>query len=179
MQELRIDDPARKPRGYMEILRPGQFVVFAKDGVSGRPTDAHGTPMTAEAAVCYVSDSLAEARETCEAAVQRSPSTQFDVFDAEGRVHPPLLTIVHPSSVTALESDPRTMKRRRAIAWCLIVAGVPFVAFAAWRYTDLEAIVPAIVGFNLMFGGGRLLWVNMGIRETERARRERLDRLER
>jgi len=179
MQELRIDDPARTPRGYMEHLRPGQFVGFAKDGTSGRPTDAQGSTMTAETAVCYLFDSLAEARVFCEAAVQRSPSTQFDVFDAEGRAHPPLLTIVHPSSAAALESDPRAMKKRRFIAWCLIAAGAPFVGFAAWRYTGLEAILPAIVGFNLMFGGGRLLWVNMGIRETERVRHERLDKLER
>jgi hypothetical protein len=90
-----------------------------------------------------------------------------------------LLTIVHPSSAAALESHPQAMEKRRMIAWGLIVAGVPFVAYAAWRYTDLESILPAIVGFNLLFGGGRLLWVNMGIRETERVRRERLGKLER
>jgi len=78
MQAVRIDDPARSPRGYMGIVRPGQFVVFAKDGTSGRPTDADGNAITVEAA-----------------------------------------------------------------------------------------------------GGGRLLWVNMGIRETERVRRERLGKLER
>jgi hypothetical protein len=179
VQELRIDDPARRPRSFADIVRPQQFVVFAKDSQSGLPCDAAGRTVDQAAATCLLFDSIAEARAFCEAAVERSPAMQLDVFDAEGRARPPLLTIVHPSSASALDSDPRAMHKRRVIAWWLIVAGTPFVAFAAWRYHDLEAIIPALVGFNLVFGGARLLWLNMGIRETERTRQERLDQLER
>jgi hypothetical protein len=47
-----------------------------------------------------------------------------------------------------------------------------------WR-AEIEVIFPGFIGINLIVAGGRLLWLNLGIRETERARQERLERIER
>jgi len=159
---LRIHDPARKPASWSEIIRPGQVVAF------GTPSD--GT--------CVLFDSLAEARAFCEAAVQAAPATQYEVFDAEGRAQPPLLTIVHPSRAHALDAHPRAVRGRRRLGWALIAAGIPLIAFASWRPPDIESIFPGVIGINLLIAGGRFLWFNLGVRETERAREERLARMD-
>jgi hypothetical protein len=164
----------------MDIVHPGQFIAFAKDLETGAVCDASGRPFPeVAAATCTVFDSLAEARAFCGAAVLAAPGTRFDVFDAEGRARPPLLTIVHPEKTRALEDNPRDIQRRRAIAWALIAGGVPLVATTYWTGTSLAMMVPVFVGVNMIIAGGRLLWLNLAMRETERERHERLDRLER
>src|SRR6185503_7344742 len=155
LQELRLDDPARRPRSYMDLIRDGQCVVFARDADSGRPCDGRGHPFADPDAV------------TC------------DVFDAGGRTRPPVLTVLHPSRVASLDSAPGAMRRRRVIAWALIVGGVPLIAYAYFFGHDVDMILPAFIGINMILAGGRLLWFNLGVRETERDRQERLDRLER
>jgi hypothetical protein len=158
VQVVRIHDAGRRPASWAEIVRPGQFVAFAA------PSD--GT--------CVLFDSLDEARTFCEAGVLAVPETRFDVFDAGGRANPPLLTVVHPSRAQSLDSHPRMLHRRRVIAWALIAGGVLLLIYTAWQFADVEAIFPGVVGINLLLAGGRLLWFNLAVRETERARDERV-----
>ncbi len=162
MEIVRIHDPARKPASWSELIRPGQFVAFA--------TPSDGT--------CVLLDSLAEARAFCEASVQAAPAARYDVFDADGRARPPLLTVVHPSRAHTLDDHPRALHMRRVIGWALIAAGVPLIVYACWIPTDIEVIFPGVIGINLLIAGGRYLWFNLGVRENERARRERLDRVD-
>lgn len=158
MQVLRIHDPARKPASWAEIIRPGQVVAF------GAPSD--GT--------CVLFDSLAEARAFCESAVRAAPATQYEVFDSDGRAQPALLTIVHPSRAHALDAHPRAVRRRRVLGWALIAAGLTLITYASWRPPDIESIFPGVIGVNLLIAGGRFLWFNLGVRETERAREGRV-----
>src|SRR5688572_28665009 len=80
---LRIHDPARRPPSAMDTIRPGQFVVFARDLASGGPCDFEGRPYADPAqAECAIGDSLAEARAFGEKAVGQTPSMRLDVFDA-------------------------------------------------------------------------------------------------
>jgi hypothetical protein len=158
VQVVRIHDPARRPANWSDIIRPGQFVAFA--------TPSDGT--------CVILDSVDEARAYCAAAVEAAPATRFDVFDAQGRAQPPLLTIVHPSRLHALDTHPRTMHRRRVIGWSLIIGGALLLIWTYWQFPDVEAIFPGVIGINLLLAGGRFLWFNLGVRETERARTERL-----
>jgi hypothetical protein len=158
VKELRIHDPDRRPASWSEIIRPGQFVAFA--------TPSDGT--------CVLFDSLDEARAFCEAAVLAAPATRFDVFDAGGRANPPLLTVVHPSRAEGLDSHPRVVHKRRVIAWVLIAAGGLLLIYTYWSFDDIEAIFPGVIGVNLLLAGGRLLWFNLAVRETERARGERV-----
>lgn len=160
---MRIHDPARKPASWSEIIRAGQFVAFA--------TPSDGT--------CILFDSLAEARAHCDAAVQLAPAARYDVFDAQGRAHPALLTVVHPSRAHTLDHHPRAAHKRRVIGWALIAAGIPPIIYACWIPTDIEVIFPGVIGINLLIAGGRFLWFNLGVRENERARHERLDRVDR
>ena len=98
------------------------------------------------------------------------------MFDAEGRANPPLLTIVHPSRAQDLDAHPRMLRKRRVIAWALIAAGIALIIYACWIPADIAVVVPGVIGINLVIAGGRLLWFNLVVRETERARDERLAR---
>ena len=180
VQVLRVHDPARRPASWTSIIEPQQFVAFAKDLDSGTPCDAAGRPFADPSqTTCLLFESLGEARAFCEAAALEAPHARFDVFDAQGRANPPLLTVVHPSRAHALDTDPRAVRKRRVIAWCLIAAGIPPIIYACVRNTDIGVIFPGVIGINLLIAGGRLLWLNLGLRETERARQQRLERIDR
>jgi hypothetical protein len=162
VQQLRIHDPDRRPASWTDIIQPWQFVAFA--------TPSDGT--------CALFDSLDEAREFCEAGVLAAPATRFDVFDAEGRANSPLLTIVHPSRARGLDSHPRGLHQRRVIAWALMAGGAMLLTYTYWKFADIRAIVPGVIGINMLLAGGRLLWFNLAVRETERTRGERLARMD-
>ena len=172
---LRLHDPGRKPQDWTEIIRPGQFAAFAKEDVAGAPCDPEGQRfVTSEEATCAVFDSVDEARDYCERAVDAHPGVRFDVFDAEGRTKPALFVVVHPSLAATLETAPGQVRRRRWIAWVLIAAAIPLLVYAYVQETGDRIILPAFIGINMVLIGLRLLWVNMSLRETERTREERL-----
>jgi hypothetical protein len=160
VQVVRIHDPDRRPASWTGLIGPAQFVAFA--------TPSDGT--------CILFESVDEARAFCETAVRTSPATRFDVFDAEGRVNPPLLIVVHPSRAQDLDEHPHMLRKRRVIAWVLIAAGIALIIYACSIPADIAVVVPAVIGINLVIAGGRLLWFNLVVRETERARDERLAR---
>lgn len=175
VQVVRIHDPQRRPASWTEIIEPTQFVAFAKDVDSGAPCDHDGRPFDDPArATCLIFDSLPEATAFCESAVARSVSLQLDVFDAGGRVHSPLLTFLHPSRAESQETHPRKLGRRRLIAWILIAAGIPLIVYAYVKHQERDIILPAFIGINMLIAAGRLLWMNLAIRETERERLARL-----
>jgi hypothetical protein len=174
---VRLHDSGRRPASWTEIIREGQFAVFAKDGASDVPCDLDGVRFAdPAAAACAIFESVAEARAFCEAAVLRRPSVQFDIFDAEGRTRSPLLTVVHPERAAHLETSPWQARRRQAIAWGLIVLGVPLMVFAYVEAGERDIFLIAFLGLNMVIIGGRLLWMNLALRETERVREERLAR---
>jgi hypothetical protein len=174
LRSVRLYDPGRRPVNWTEIIGPGQFSAFSKALDTGLPCDPEGRPFAdAAAAACVLFDSLDEARAFCESAVLVQPGIRFDVFDASGRVNPPLLTVVHASRARTLDTDPRGIRLRRTIAWLLIVAAVPVLALA-YSLRDVRAIFPGFIGINMILAGGRLLWFNLAVRETERAREARL-----
>ena len=160
----------------MEIVRPGQFVLFAKDLDNGVPCDTDGHPFhDSELGTCVICDSIAEARALAEGAVAHAPAISIDIFDAQGRANPPLLTLLHPSRAREAETHPSVMRRRRIIAWTLIAIGVPLIVFAYREHQDRDIILPAFIGINMIIAAGRLLWFNLAVRETERLRAARLE----
>ena len=156
-------------------MRPGQFVLFARDLDSGVPCEISGRPFADPAlATCVLCESLAEARSAGQAAVDAVPSMRIDVFDHEGRAQSPLLTVLHASRAGEAETHPRVLRRRRLIAWALLAAGIPLIVFAWVEHTERDIILPAFLGINMVIAAGRLLWFNLAVRETERVREDRL-----
>ena len=178
VQTLRLHDPGRRPANWTEIIGAGQFAAFAKDLGTGAACDLEGRPFAAAGeATCAIFDSFPEARHASEAAVLAAPGIQVDVFDAHGRANPPLLTVVHPDRVAVEEGAPSALRKRRIIAWLLIVAAFPMLGLA-YSLGAVQSVLPGFLGLNLLLAGGRLLWFNMALRETDRVRQERLKNLD-
>ena len=160
---------------WTEIIQPRQFAAFAKNIETGVPSDPDGHSFRDPSEVaCLVFDSLDEARSFCEAATSRTPAVRFEIFDAAGRAHPPLMTIVHPSRAGVIEAAPSVIRRRRVIAWALIVCAIPTLVLASSLRDGGHQIFAGFVGLNLLVAAGRLLWFNLAVRETEDARQQRI-----
>lgn len=175
---LRLHDPGRRPANWTEIIAASQFAAFARDLDTGAACDLEGRPFADTGlATCAVFDSFREARSACEAAVLTAPGIQVDIFDAQGRANAPLLTVVHPDRAAEGEDSPRAALKRRIIAWVLIAASVPMLVLA-YVIGGAQSVLPGFLGLNLLIVGGRLLWFNLALRETERARHERLKNID-
>jgi hypothetical protein len=179
VEVVRVYDASRRPPDWTDIIRPGQFAIFAADAASGAACDMDGARCADGAASCAIVDSIDEARMVCDDALARHPSLRLDVFDADGRARPPLLTVLHSDRAATLEQSPAQMRRRQIIAWTLIVLGIPQVIYAWIEFDNRERdiVLPAFVGLNMILFGARLLWMNLALRETERTREERLRQL--
>lgn len=178
MQVLRLYDPSRRPPSWTDIIRDGEFAAFAKNLDTEAPSDHDGHPVAAVTdATCVLFDSLEDARRFCEERTQHNPSIRFDVFDSTGRVNPPLLTIVNPLRADRLDDNPRALRRRARLGYALILGSLPLFAFQYWGDTEGVFILPMFLGINLLIAGGRLLLMNVGSKDAERRRQERLSQV--
>jgi len=173
--EVRLYDPERRPANWTEIIRPGQFVAFAKQVAGGGPCDADGQPFVPSAdGTCVIFDGLNEARQFCEAKAQRAPGVRFEIFDAQGRTNPPLLIVVNPAHAATLDCNPHAMRRRKLLGIALAVGAVPLVWYD-WRFGGFM-ILPTVVGINMLLASARLFQLNLSVKTAERQRQERLAR---
>ena len=178
MISLRLYDPTRQPTSWTDIIRPGQFVAFAKIIQTGAPCDASGRPFTTvEDAACLVFDKLGDAESFCRQQVERAPQVQFEIFDSSGRAHAPLLVIVDPSKADRLEGNPRGMRLRTLAALALfIVAALSF--WYDFQHGPGVQIFPTLLGINLVVVAARLLQLNGSYAHAERLRKQRLAQYE-
>lgn len=174
MVTLRLFDRDRQPPDWTEIIRPGQYVAFSKTIDTGGSCDQDGRPFPSAAdAACLLFDSLTEARGCCEEQVTRAPSVRFEIFDSAGRRDPPLLVIVHPSRIAALEGNPRGMRARKWAASALFVGAVPLFWYD-YQHDQGMLIFPTVLGINLVIIAARLMQLNGAYAHAERRRQKRL-----
>jgi hypothetical protein len=173
MRIVRLYDPNREPQNWLQIIRPTEFAAFATLVDSGSVCDADGVVTSPEDASCLIFTSLSEAEAFCRERVAQLPSVRFEILDAGGRLRPPLLTIVHPSRVDALDGSPRKMRWNRRAATVALIGG-PLLIWFDWMFYGGNMILPTIVGINGVLIGVRLLVMNRGHIAAERARSERV-----
>lgn len=171
---LRLHDPSRNPTSWTEIIRPGQYVAFAKTIDTGAPCDPDGRPyQTAEAAICLLFESLAEAEIYCQQRVEHVPEVRFDIFDSTGRAQPPLLVIVHRDKTGQLEGSPRGIRLRNRIASTLAL-----IALVSFWYDFVNGsrlhFFPTLLGINLIVVTARLFQLNRSYAHADDVRRKRL-----
>jgi hypothetical protein len=177
VRAVRVFDPHRQPAIWTEIVRPGQIVVFAKNADSGSACDADGQPFaSADQTTLLLFDSLDQARGFCEGRVATNPAMQFDLYDAEGKANPPLLTIVSETRASRLETHPAALRRRALTALGLMTGAAVCIVGGIVTDEDGTFVLPFVVGICLFVAGGRLLLMNLGIRDAERKRQDRLAR---
>jgi hypothetical protein len=175
MQLLLLHDPARRPASWTEIVRPGQFVVFASDEASGAPVDGEGRPLRSlRDAVCLVFDTLPEALAYGKAGVERAPELRFDVYSGPGRVEEPLETIVSPGRAARFDAGHRATRLRRWIAIVLLVGSVPLIYYDTFTQRGV-LVLPTFLGASMILSALRLLFMNRVVRDSETARRRRFE----
>lgn len=174
MIELKLHDPVRNPPSWTEIIRPGQYVAFAKTADTGGACDSDGrTFRDVEATTCLLFDTLAEAETFCRRKVELASNVRFEIFDSTGRANPPLLVIVHPSKAARLEGNPRGMRLRTWGATILLaVAALSF--WYDFEHGASAGFFPTLIGINLVVVAARLFQLNKSYQHAERVRKERL-----
>ena len=179
MIQLRLYDRSRTPSSWTEVVRPGQFVAFAKMLETGASCDSDGKPFAAvEDATCLVFDRLGEAEAFCRDRAHHAPGVRFEIFDSALRSQAPLLVVVHPSKQGQLEGNSRGMTlRKQAAIVLLIVAAVSF--WYNFHPGPSFRIFPTLLGINLVVVALRLLQLNGAYANAERLRQQRLAEYER
>jgi hypothetical protein len=176
VQTVRLYDPLRQPPSWTDIVRPDQFVVFAKRADGGAPCDVGGQPFpTADEASCLLFDRIQDARAFCESCVQRNADVAFEIFDGAGRLNPPLLVVVPPSRQHAVDSSPGSMRLRFRLTIALI-AGALLLFWLDYTREGVHFVL-SVIGVHMLVAAWRLGTMNHSIRESERAREERLRRV--
>jgi hypothetical protein len=177
VQILRIYDSLRRPPNWTDLVQHGRFVAFSKNIDSGVPCDAEGQPFASpNDATLLVFEAFDEARRFCEQRVIDYPAIRFDVYDSDGRVNPPLLTIVNPSRAGALDEHPRTLRRRMQLAMALFAASIVLLVFSYLADKEGVLVVPTFLAISFIVAAVRLLLVNIGVRDAERVRQARVAR---
>ena len=175
MVTLRLFDRVRQPPDWTEIIRPGQYVAFSKTIDTGGSCDQDGRPFASTAdATCLLFDDLTEARAFCEEQVTRVPAVRFEVFDSAGRRDPPLLVIVHPSRIAALEGNPRGIRVRKWAAYALLAGAVPLFWYD-YQHDQGMLIFPTVLGINMVIIAARLMQFNSAYVQAESLRQKRLE----
>ena len=174
MLTLRLFDRDRQPPDWTEIIRPGRYVAFSKTIDTGGSCDQDGRPFASAAdATCLLFDGLTEARGFCVEQVTRAPAVRFEIFDSAGRRDPPLLVIVHPSRIAALEGNPRGMRVRKWAASALLAGAVP-LCWYDYQHDQGMLIFPTVLGINMLIVAARLMQLNGAYAHAERLRQKRL-----
>ncbi len=173
-QELRLYDPRRNPRDWIDLMGPTQCAVFLKDCRTSVSLNADGKPYPqANDTTCFVFHHLASARRFCEAKVQAFPHLRCEIFDSEGLARPPLLVVTHPDSAHGDDTSSLWSRRRKLIAVILFLMAPPLIWIDMRRANSL--VLPTFLAFTCILTGLRFLYWDFGLKHRERERQKRLD----
>lgn len=176
MRTIRVHDPQRQPANWTGLIRPGQFVAFARLLDGGGSCDAEGRPVASPSdTTCLFFDTMDEAASFCSERARLNPAVSFDIFDHEGRSNPPLLVVVDPSRASKLSGNRRTIRLYQCAAAAL-VAGALGLFWWDWTQERDFLVLPTVLGVNMLLAAGRLLQMSSANSAAERARQERLAR---
>jgi hypothetical protein len=84
---------------------------------------------------------------------------------------------VSETHASTLETHPAALKRRKLTALGLISGAAICIVGGIVTDEDGTFVLPFVVGICLFVAGGRLLLMNLGIRDAERKRQERLGKM--
>lgn len=171
-REFKVYDESRTPRDWTSLVGATQCAVFFKDAETSAPLSPRAERVARTRDCTFLLfDSLAAAREFCDARVLEFPFLCCEIFDSHGKARPPLLVIVHPSMAPRDEASASSVRKRRILAFILLAAGPPLIWWD-WRSRG-ELILPTVVGIGMIVAALRLLQWNAGLRDrrTEDERR--------
>jgi hypothetical protein len=171
IREFKVYDETRHPPEWTSLVGAAACAVFMKDVETSTPLSRDGAVVLPKDCTFLRFDHFAEAREFCEAQVQRYPAMCCEIFDAQGKAKPPLLTVVHPSRAQKDGLSDRWLSRR-TIAIVSILCAVPLFVWD-W-HEEGYLILPTIIGINLVSFALRLLYWNTARKDRDREQEQRL-----
>ena len=172
--EIRLYDPRRDPRNWIDLMRPSDCAVFLKNRATSTACGPDGQPYaTPNDVTCIVFPKLENARLFCEAKVQELPHVRCEIYDAEGLAHPPLLVILHKDFQNQDDAGSVWSRRRKLIAGLLILAAVPLL----WRGVrdSSSSDVLIFLAINCVVAALRFLYWDFGMKQKEKGRRQRIE----
>ena len=167
-REFKVYDKGRTG-DWMTLVGPMQCVAFFKDFHTAAPVSYRGESFQKMSDCTFLLfDGLAEAMSFCVAAVKQNPSVCAELFDDHGRAKEPLAVIVDHSVAEKMELSNTRVRWRKIGAIALFCVGVPLIVWDGWHEWDF--IWPAVLGFNMVIVGLRLLYWNTA--RTDRTREQ-------
>ena len=166
IQEIQLYDPKRRPANWTELLHPGQYAVFHSDvetNIEKTPAGKYLQPE--DQSTCAVFDSLDEAETYCEAKVEEIPRLCCEIYDHTGKSKLPMFTYVNKRYL-------KSPQKHAYWGWVMVAASLPCF-WIEWHWHG-TLVVPMIVGFNLVFGGLRLVYWGLGGSEKRCSARPQL-----
>lgn len=172
--EVRLYDLKREPPEWTGIVLGTQCAVFLSDISTSEPLSREGKPFpNAAEATCLVFDSLDAAQRFCQSTVDEHPNVRCEVFDSQGRAHPPMLVVIHPSQQRLDHPGAAWSRRRKRIAALLLTGAVPMF-WIGWRSRG-AMILPTFLGISMMLIALRFLHWDFGLKHAQREREKRLE----
>jgi len=172
--EVRLYDPKREPPEWTGIVLGTQCAVFLADVSTSEPLSREGKPFPSAAeATCMVFGSLDAAQRFCEATVGEQPNVRCEVLDCQGRAHPPMLVVIHPSQQRLDDPGAAWSRRRKLIAALLLAAAIP-VFWIGWRSRGVM-ILPTFLGLGMMIVALRFLHWDFGLKHAQQERQKRVE----
>ena len=170
--EIRLFDPERSPKDWTDVIRPDQCAVFLRHQESSIPLSISGRPFAeADAGTCIVFDRIDHAQSFCETKVREFPHLCCEIFDKEGRAHPPLLVITHPDRAHQEDAGPVWSRRRKWIAAALVAAAGGLLLFNLRG----ENTLATLLAFNCIALAMRFLFWDFGVKHRVNNARVRLE----
>jgi hypothetical protein len=172
--EIRLFDPRRNRQNWTDLIARTDCAVFLKNRMDSTSLAPDGRPFARPADVtCVVFHSVDAARRYCEAKVRDLPQVRCEIYDADGPAHPPLLVILHPEFQQKEHSGSLWSRRRKLIMVVLILLSVPLFWFGARGSNASDVAI--FMGINCLVLAMRFLYWDVGLKQSERKRSERLE----
>lgn len=170
--EIRLYDPHRSPRDWVDLLGPGDCAVFLKNRTTSASLTADGQPFARpDDTTCVLFRCVDDARRYCEDKVKTLPHVRCEIYDAEGLAHPPLLAIVHPAFHEQEESSSHGSRRRRWIAVGLVLLS----ALLLWAAAHWSNDALTYIAFTCILLALRFLYWDFGLKHREAETHKRLE----
>jgi len=142
-------DANRSPAHWLDLIRPGEYCVFVLDGNGRQSMDSEGRPFAEGEASLEIAKDYAEAIAFAEDVVRRHPSLCCQIYNHEGRVGEPLVTI-YEAAVATRFIGPGYIRHHLFAGLILTVAAVLSVAYADPMWGGVLALYLVIFGGTLL-----------------------------
>jgi hypothetical protein len=142
-------DSSRSPAHWLDLIRPGEHCVFVLDGKGRQPMGSEGRPFAEGEASLEIAADYAKAIAFAEDVVRRHPSLCCQIYDHEGEVGEPLVTI-YEATVATRFIGPAYIRHHLFAGLVLSLAAIFSVAYGGPMWGGVLALYLVLFGGTLL-----------------------------